>query len=278
MFTVSFTATGGNLPPFTVDGNQLMDSTFTSAPLPSGPFSFELNDSLGCGPITVSGSANCNCATDAGNMDFTNSPIVLCRGSDIEVVHIGNEFLDVNDNLIYVLHTNAGTTLGTVLATSTTTTIPNPGGLILGQTYYVSAVAGNNDGSGGVDLTDICLSVSQGVAVSFYLPEIVLDQIDTMCANDCFDFTGTITGAEPFDIVYVINSGTNFLEDTLYGVGNNLAINFCQPNWNVSQGFVFFDIAILSDANGCVPNNVWSTFTYVNGTSQANLTPTPLPQ
>ena len=276
MFTVSFDI-GGGAAPYTVDGSAVTGNSFTSMTLASGTnYSFQLNDANGCGPITISGSANCNCSTDAGTMDFTNTPILLCQGSDIDVAHLADQFLDGNDNFVFILHTNAGTQLGTVLSTSTTTTIPYPSpSLTLGQTYYISAVAGDNNGSGGVDLTDGCLSVAQGVPVSFYLSEIVLNQLDTMCAEDCFDFTGTVlNGVAPFDFAIAVISGTSFIEDTIYNSGSNFSYNLCPVDLSINQGIVDFGIEIIGEANGCFTNESWSTFMYVNQSTKANLNQT----
>ena len=274
LFTVTFDINGGSSP-YLIDGDTLAGSSYTSDPLPSGSFSFVLNDSLGCGPVTISGSANCSCATDAGNMDFTNTPVLLCSGSNIVVEHQGNEFLDADDELIFVLHTNAGSTLGTILATSSTTTITNPGGLVLGQTYYVSAVAGNGDGNGGVDLTDDCLSVSQGVAVSFYLPTIDMNPPATICENECFDFTGQLTGAAPFIVDYGVFGGGIFIQDTEFGVGNTFTFTVCPP----VSGTIDIEIYGIIDANDCynpTPANAMTSLV-VSQNAESDLNPTLCP-
>lgn len=280
-FTVSFDIAGGTAP-YTIDGLGITGSNYLSTSLPSGTnYSFTLDDANGCGPIVISGSANCNCSTDAGSMDFTSTPIVLCDQSDISVIHLGDEVLDGNDNLVYILHTNAGTNLGTVLSTSTTTTLAYPaGGAVLGQTYYVSAVAGNDAGNGSIDLTDPCLSVAQGIPVSFYLPTINMNQLDTMCANDCFDFTGTISGVAPFTVDYVIDSGASFLLDTTSGSSANIVVNFCPSSLNLTQGFLGFEALSITDATGCYNDDILpssETTLYVNGTSTNNLTATLCP-
>lgn len=276
-FTVSFDIAGGTAP-YSVDTNPVTGTSFTSASLPSGTnYSFQLNDANGCGPITISGSANCNCATDAGTMDFTNTPLLLCDGSDIDIAHLADQFLDADDNFIFVLHTNAGTQIGTVLSTSTTTTIPYPSpSLTLGETYYISAVAGNSDGSGGVDLTDGCLSVSQGVPVSFYRPEIILDQLDTMCAEDCFEFTGSVSGVAPFDVATVISDGNTFVVDTVFGLTDNFSAEFCPSDHNISQGFILMDAILLAEANNCLTNLV-TTNVYVNATASNDIVETLCP-
>ncbi|MEO1258827.1 MAG: gliding motility-associated C-terminal domain-containing protein [Bacteroidota bacterium] len=257
-FTVSFDITGSNAP-FTIDGNAVTGNAFTSTPFPSGTnYSFELDDAQGCGPVTISGSANCACATDAGDMDFTNSPLLLCEGMDISVVHDG-ENLDTDDNLIFVLHTNAGTTLGNVLATSTTTTISYPmSGIVLGQTYYVSAVAGNDDGSGGVDLTDPCLSVAQGIPVSFYELDALLGPGATICQTDCYDLEVTFTGVAPYNYtsVILIDFGNTEIRDTITGYNDNTAtVTICPDDFGFQGGLLEVFIADLEDVNCSDPSS-----------------------
>ena len=251
-FTVSFDIAGNNAP-FTVDGNVVTGTSFTSSPFPSGTnYSFELDDAQGCGPVTISGSANCACATDAGDMDFSNAPLLLCEGMDITVSHDG-ENLDTDDNLIFVLHTNAGTQLGTVLASSTTTTIAYPlSGIVLGQTYYVSAVAGNDDGGGSVDLTDPCLSVAQGIPVSFYFLNALMGPGDTICQTDCYELDVTFTGVAPYDYISVIvyDFGLSEVYDTVSGHPNNSAtVTICPDDFGFQGGELEVYIDELEDAN-----------------------------
>ena len=54
------------------------------------------------------------CTTEAGTMEF--NPITTCEGNSVTATHQGDENLDGDDVLQYVLHDNPGTTLGAVFA------------------------------------------------------------------------------------------------------------------------------------------------------------------
>ncbi|MAT55275.1 MAG: hypothetical protein CMN32_12410 [Saprospirales bacterium] len=254
-YTVSLDIAGGDPTTYTVNGNPA-GASFTSTPIPSGtPYNFFVDDGNGCGPVTITGVRNCNCTTSAGSMQLPPSPLMLCEGSDFSVVHNGDEVLDGNDLLVFVLHDSSGTTLGNILATSSTTAFSWPGGLQAGQTYYVSAVAGNDDGSGGVDLNDPCLSVAQGVAVSFYLPSVNISPGDTICQGDCHDFALTFTGVGPFDLRYGINSVNGLAVDSLTSNGNNYTLTVCPADYGIDTGMVTVFTIELQDANCLVDNN-----------------------
>ena len=254
-YTVSFDIAGGDPNSYTVNGNPA-GAAFTSAPIPSGtPYNFLVDDGNACGPVTITGVRNCNCATSAGTMQLPPSTLMLCEGSDFSVVHNGDEVLDADDLLIFVLHDSSGTTLGNILATSASPTFAWPGGLQAGQTYYVSAVAGNDDGSGGVDLTDPCLSVAQGVPVSFYLPSVNISPGDTICQGDCYDFTLTFSGVAPFDLRYGINSANGLAVDSLTGNANTFTLTVCPADYDIDTGMVTVFTIELQDANCLVDNN-----------------------
>ncbi len=165
-FTLSFSGLGGQSP-YTVAGisGSFSGATFTSAALPNNTiYSFTLTDANGCSSPAVGGSHNCNCATNAGQMVLT--PLTACGGMTLTGVFQGGEILDANDVLAWVLHTGAGTALGTVLAQNQTGIFSFVNGMTYGTTYYVSRVAGNNL-SGFPDPTDPCFSVAQGQPVIF---------------------------------------------------------------------------------------------------------------
>ncbi|MFQ5447153.1 MAG: gliding motility-associated C-terminal domain-containing protein, partial [Saprospiraceae bacterium] len=247
-FTVSFDISGGDSTSYTVDG-VAVGNNFTSAPMPSGTnYTFLLDDANGCGPVTISGSADCNCTTFSGTMDFTGSPFQFCLDSTFSVVHNGNETLDPGDTLLFMLHDDPGAQLGTILAVSNTTTFPFPAGAVQGQTYYVSAVAGNDDGTGSIDLTDPCLSVSQGVPVEFVAPQAVFSQGGTVCENNCFEFTVQFAGQAPFNMIYEVMVNGNPEVDTLSSATANTTLNICPADYGVSNDTLTIDVLSVTDA------------------------------
>ncbi len=206
-FTVSFTILGG-VPPYTVSppGN-LVGNQYTSNPLPSGAsFSFAIDDINACGPSLVEGAHACNCGTDLGTMSSTL--VQACVDEMVSVPAVSSQTLDPDDILVYYLHTASSNVLGTVIGTSSTPSFSfNGTTMTVGTTYYVSAVAGNNNGSGGVDLqNDPCSIITEGTPVRFNaLPTITLSGSITICEGETANMSVTITGVGPFSVLYSIN-------------------------------------------------------------------------
>ncbi|MCB0707678.1 MAG: proprotein convertase P-domain-containing protein, partial [Saprospiraceae bacterium] len=172
-YTVTFTIGGGEAP-YSVSGSvtgTLTGDTFVSDLIASGsPYSFDITDVNGCGPINISGQETCNCFTNAGNLDLT--PLTACADEQVLVDLPLDIMLDPNDVFLFVLHTDIGTngnSLGTIIDQNTTGDFSFlAGNMNFGETYYISLIVGNDDGMGGIDMTDDCTDVSQGVPVIWY--------------------------------------------------------------------------------------------------------------
>ncbi|MBI1225257.1 MAG: T9SS type B sorting domain-containing protein [Bacteroidetes bacterium] len=252
-YTVSFTITG-DTPPYTVNGIPLAGSNFTSSPIPSGiSYNFNIDDANGCGPVTVTGSQNCNCMTDAGSMNLTNAPLMLCYlHAQFSVPFNQDEVLDNDDLLQFVVHTGPNVTTSTIISTNNSPVIPTPPGLVLGQTYYVSAVAGNDDGTGNVDFNEPCFSYSQAIPIVFYSPTIQIGNDATICANDCYNLPVQFTGVAPFYVEWNI-----YYNNVLVGNSSssnlpaNSSIQFCPADFNLTSGVVRLEITALEDGNSC---------------------------
>ena len=122
-------------------------------------------------PAKKAGKSNDDLASSAGTMMLNE--IILCQGDGITIPHNGDETLDAGDIIKAVIHDNSGTILGNVFGNQMP--INNffstpPPGITLGATYYISAIAGMDDGTGNVDLTDPELSVAQGTPIVFVGP------------------------------------------------------------------------------------------------------------
>ncbi|MFN8304294.1 MAG: proprotein convertase P-domain-containing protein [Saprospiraceae bacterium] len=163
-FTVSFPIVGGT-GPYSVSGGTISAGVFTSDLIANGlAYSFTITDANGCVSAPVTGAYNCNCATNAGTMSLNT--IQVCENQTVSAVFNNDGNFDGNDVGAYVLHTNSGTSLGTIIAQNSTGTFGFQPGMNYGQTYYISHIAGNNVG-GAPDLTDLCFSVAQGQPVVF---------------------------------------------------------------------------------------------------------------
>lgn len=163
-YTVNFTISGGQAP-YTVSGQPVVGTMFTSAPIASGSsYNFVISDANGCMSGSVIGSFTCNCATNAGQVALTT--ITACQSDSITVQLLGGQNLDADDVSSFVLHTGSGPSLGTIIYENHTGKFGYWATMSFGTTYFVSAVAGNNL-NGFPDPTDMCFSVSQGQPIVF---------------------------------------------------------------------------------------------------------------
>lgn len=141
---------------------------------------------------------NPGCNTFAGTMP--PDTVVVCEGDGIlTTANQGNEVLENDDALVYILHEFPGS-INPILATSPTGTF-DMSALISCHLYYVSAVAGNDLGNGAVDLADPCLSISnaQPVVVVEIGPPIIIDEtvVENCPPVVICGTSGTITACTP---------------------------------------------------------------------------------
>ncbi|MCB0643560.1 MAG: hypothetical protein KDC44_18060, partial [Phaeodactylibacter sp.] len=122
-YTVTFTLTGGQ-PPYTVTGTvmgTMNGDTFTSNDIASGmPYSFQVFDNLGCGPLLIEGQETCDCVSDPGTMDLTL--LEACEDQTVTAIAPTDANFDPDDTFEFILHTDNGTngsTLGMILDQNT---------------------------------------------------------------------------------------------------------------------------------------------------------------
>ncbi|MEO6132283.1 MAG: gliding motility-associated C-terminal domain-containing protein, partial [Saprospiraceae bacterium] len=255
-YIVTFDITGGAPGSYTVNGNPVAGSGFISSPFDadSTDYIFLLDDGSGCGPVTIDGHLNCACATFAGTMNFTGTPLKICEGSPFSVFHNSDENLDSDDLLGFVIHDNAGTQLGTIYAISDSTIFDTPQGINFGQYYYLSSVAGTNNGTGSIDLNDACLSVSQGIPVIFN-KSVESNITATLCPGEFMTVNGSV-----YDEVHPAGS------EIVTGVSSNgcdsivhVALSFYQPAMiNVNKTLCSGESVMV---NGVIYNQSHSTGT-----------------
>jgi hypothetical protein len=208
-YTIDFDALG--VAPFTVSGvgGAFTGDHFTSDPIPlNDPYTLLLNDVNNCGLIPINGFSNCFCLSYAGDMDVT--PIQGCVGDTVFANFLGFEELEVEDTLLFILHTNSNDTLGTILDVQPQPVfVFQPGVLTVGTTYYISPVAGNNNGMGGVNLNDPCLSVTPGVPIIWReVPTATISGNYDICLGETALIPVTLTGQPDFEITYTSNNDT----------------------------------------------------------------------
>jgi len=173
-YTVNFDVQGCANSYTIKDGSGATLSTLTVAPYTftsnlineSTPYTFQIVDNEGCMSSIITGTKNCNCATKSGTM--SNSVIDVCENATGTATHnAGTEFLQPDDTYEYILHTNSGTQLGTILDKNQNGVFKFLTGMQFETTYYISYIVGNNVGN-QVDLTDPCKSVSPGQPIIFH--------------------------------------------------------------------------------------------------------------
>ncbi|MBU0763489.1 MAG: hypothetical protein KJ607_01500, partial [Bacteroidetes bacterium] len=146
------------------------------------------------------------CTTYAGTLNL--APLSGCEGSSVTAVHNGDYVLDTNDVFAYIVHDGSGTYPYTAIVSGSDATFSDADipGIVYGQTYYIAAVAGNDDGSGFPDPLDYCYSQSAGV-------EVVWNQMPNPDAGEDFFVCGKTTCLNA-----VQSPGTTGLWITLPGV------------------------------------------------------------
>ncbi len=209
-YTISFDITGGDAASYMVapaGSGTLSGTTFTSNPIPSGDsYTFTVSDANNCQTSVVTGSQMCPCLTEIGDLD--NTAIDICddgMATDFSVEYDDtNEFQDINDTRVYTLHTDAGTTITGAIATNTTGMFAfDPASMTYGTTYYISVVVGDDDGAGGVDLTNACTLVAAGVPATWYpIPTADLVGGGDVCVGADSTVVVTFTGVGPWTIGY----------------------------------------------------------------------------
>ena len=190
-YQVNFEIIGGELP-YIINGTMISSSTFISGPIPSGDIEmFAIEDANGCEPVLFTSDYTCidNCVSYAELLLI--DLVELCEDETYTVVESGNSILEGDDIGVYVLHTNAGNVLGTILGTNTTGEFSFNPFLDYNVVYYISFVVGNEI-AGEVDFTDECLSVTLGQSIVFHeFPSANLD-FETLVCSYSFEITSDI--------------------------------------------------------------------------------------
>jgi hypothetical protein len=221
-YSVVVDVTGGTAP-FTIAGigGSFAGNTFTSVLIPTNTtYSLAITDTNGCTFGPVEGTKNCNCLTDAGTMSI--APLVFCADQPAIAVWDNNAQLDGDDIVQFVLHTGSGGALGQVLGTSVTPQFNFGNGLITGQTYYVSAIAGNAI-AGSVDINDACFSVASGTPVQWKaMPTGSISGTATICSGGQVTISFTGTGTYPLSFIW--NDGNTPDQTILLTTGSTISV------------------------------------------------------
>ncbi|MCB0533794.1 MAG: gliding motility-associated C-terminal domain-containing protein [Saprospiraceae bacterium] len=256
-YIVDFDVMGATLPLTLTNGSGNFAGThFTSNPIPFAQgYNFAFHDANNCGDVVVSGTNTCNCTTDAGGMDLVQ--LTACTSAAITATALGNAVLDPNDAIVYVLHTGSGASLGAILDVQNQPVFSfQPGPMTVGTTYFISAVAGDDDGMGGVDLNDPCLSVSVGTPVTWVAgPTATIDASFDICPGEQVLVPVTFTGQAPFTFTY--NSNNN--PTTVQALQNTFSISATLLTTTTIQAVAVENALCMGAATGQALVTVHST-------------------
>jgi len=237
-FQVVFNISGGTSGTYVVAENGTAGGTLGPGPLfqfssvfvPNGTnVSFDVTGIENCDPVSFSvNNYSCPVVTDAGTMSPV--PLFLCQNQVVCGNWNNNPTLDGNDQVMFVLHDSPGPGLGNIIATDCNDICFNDadtplvfgngvGQVQIGTTYYISAVAGNDDGSGDcVNLNHPDISVAIGQPVTFQeVPTASISGGGTICQGDVVNVTIDFVGTPPFTVSYDINAapgGVNLVSNT----------------------------------------------------------------
>ena len=224
-----FTINGGDPSTYTVSGDpgnlDNITQTFTSDWILNGTtYNFQVDDNNNCGPAIVTGTYECPCTSFAGTMDLTLKE--ACEGETVSFDHGGDQVLDGNDVMGFVLHDGGATAPGAIMMTSLTPVFTYAPPLILGQTYYVSAIVADDDGN-GFPVTDTaldrCLSISDGQPVRFDpITDAWLTGTGTICEGESTSLIFNFADGGTYDVVW--SDGVNNFTETNVSQGSTVEV------------------------------------------------------
>ncbi len=269
-YRITFRITGGDSLNYSVNYPGTVTSTspyiYTSDVIPSGQTeTIEVSDPIGCGIASIVAQKSCNCVTDAGTMR-TDTLINLCEGAPVSGIYNGGYTSDVNDTLVFYLHSGNGTSLINPIDSAHTPDFSFNANIVLGQTYYISAAAADNKGDDYLDNGDLCFIVAPGTPVVWHeLPDANIAITPTnICPGDpaILDINST-KGTAPFDYVIVLNTGTNDDKPGTPAVYSENIAPIDTTTYTITQ---------ITDAFGCVSTTNHSATINVNQAPIAQIT------
>lgn len=226
----------------------LTGNDFEGFPLPSGDtYNYLVLDGNNCDTIPVFGTANCSCATNAGTLQPVSSTQTICGNDQISVTSQGDQVLDGDDLLRYIIH-DSPSGLGNIFAENNAGIFTYSNNLIYGTTYYISAIAGSEINPDSIDMNDGCLDISAGIPVIFQPSPTANFSIGTeVCQGDSTVLSFSFNGIPDFRIFYDVIIGGVATRDSLSSTTNSVLTNYAPPA-GVSQ-VVFEPIRV--ESNGC---------------------------
>ena len=234
-------------------GNFIIDN------LGEGMYDVLVIDANGCEIPCAFTINSLDCVTAVGEM--SNALESLCGSGCITAAYDDtNQFLDPDDVLGFILHEGSiNLIVGQIAYSDQPTFCFDATAMTLGTTYYISAVAGNDDGMGQVDLGDDCSVVSFGTPIVFL--EEPIAAIEAPIQIDCDNPGVPLVGSSNI-------AGSIFEWSTINGVivGNANVATIAAGD----EG----DYMLIVHANGC-SDTTFVTVEQATNTLTASITADP---
>jgi len=163
-------------------------------------------------PVTFQITVERCCATDAGALD--TATIVVCGPKMVSVKHQGNQNLEPNDTIRYILYTNPANPLGSVVQYSDSLFFPFlPDTMHFDSVYYAAVIAGNHLPNDSIDAADPCFSIFKGPKIVWWKKPTIAVQSppDAVCRDGCVEVLFDLEGRPPFEFTWQVSQGATVL-------------------------------------------------------------------
>lgn len=238
----------GGTPPYEIawspgsTSSNLQPGDFVISNLAEGSYSVTVTDANGCPTQCGFNIGLVDCETEIGTM----STALITRCGPLcatATYNSAGQVLDGDDVLQFILHEGNSNSIVNEIARNTQPTFCfDATTMTYGTTYYISAVAGTNDGTGNVVLSDFCTVVAFGTPVLFNeKPEVsVAAPLALSCANEqislsasssmantAFEWTtgtGTISGPTNVQNIQVTEAGNYRVIATVAGCKDTVSV------------------------------------------------------
>ncbi|MCK6691056.1 MAG: gliding motility-associated C-terminal domain-containing protein [Thermoanaerobaculia bacterium] len=232
----------GGVSPYTIQWSPGSTQTnvspgdFVIDKLPEGGYAVTVTDANGCTIVCDFNISIIVCETAIGTMagGLLSNCGEGCVSANYNTL---GQFLQPDDVLQFILHEGSGNQIVNEIARAAQPGFCfDPAKMVLNQTYYISAVAGNNDGSGNVNINHFCSVVSVGTPVIFR--QIPVAAIAPPASLSCAVKQVTVSGSSDMPGASFAWSTTN---GTISGNANQAVITATKAG----------DYSLIIGLNGC---------------------------
>ena len=208
-YTTTISILSGSLP-YSVNGAVVNDTTYTIVGTASGvSLPIVVTDANDCDTVTTTVVEDCSCISDAGFVVTATQE--FCDTAAIVQFTVMDTILDTNDDGYFIIYTDAGDPLGSIVTTLYDGIVTYASGLYVQNTvYYISYLVGDA-GPQSIVSSDPCLSISN--QSSFVYQECNCDvSIDIegsveLCEGNFITMPITVDGPLPIEVTLLDGDG-----------------------------------------------------------------------